>query len=364
MSSIVSTRQQKCLQQVQEILELFRETPQASNKKGISVSCVSLCVEYDNLIEVLGLEDDTTKSVDADVLKLRYMDRRELNLHAIQERITLQSDLLRSLLFVAREILVRTGTIPREQRIGLQEDKSFKNILEETISRTRILLRRLAFIHSEYLQPENKDHPILPSNFPLLDELITQQDDMDIDVIVGESITIDKEQLEKEEEELILMAETPIPNNHRQHKAEMTNEGVMNGILHGHIPASRYSESPAVAITMDDHGVLRSEKPENSSQRDKSMWFLSSDTQISFNAPFLELTHIVLGPPHFEVDSLRLNVGNKGSAWWENVSRMVQHLRPASKMQVEIFDAWPEEECQRGISRAELMMADSQPGLN
>jgi hypothetical protein len=357
-TSNVFLQQEQCLQNVHELFETSRWNDEES------LSCASLCGAHDKLLEVLQLGDEITTLVDGEIVRSRVLLKEgsmDTGIEQVRRRILLQADLLRAVMLVSHKLLSKVDALPVTSSKG---DESTDDQLKVIIRQVKVLLQVLSNKYSENLSSNVADQENLPSNlpsnFPLFEELLQQQGQTFNDV--DDSISFDKDQLEKEEDELLQMAHTPTPQE-RQGANGTALMDVENAVpstttlLHAPM-VSEDRNLTTVPVELDGRGFLRIRKPLNSTidapSSGDSIWLLTAETTIFYNTPMLRLSNVVTYcKSSFTASMISLNVGSQGRVWWERISAIVQRLKVASELQEQLQSAWTTEvfQKQRSVSK-------------
>jgi hypothetical protein len=351
-------QQEQCLQHVHKLFETSRWDDEES------MSCASLCGAHDKLIEVLQLEDEITALVDGEIVTLRVLKEGSTDIEHVRRRILFQADLLRAVMLVSQKLLSKVGALPMTYSKG---DESTDDQLKVIIRQGKVLLQVLSNKYSENLSSNAADRENLPSNFPLFEELLKQQDQTSNDVD-DNNIAFDKDQLEQEEDELLRMAHTPTPQEGRHAPAVGANGTAIMDVENAVPSTTTLLHAPMVSedrnlttlsVELDGRGFLRARQPLNSAidvpSNGDSIWLLTAETTIFYNTPMLRLSNVVTYcKSSFTASKISLNVGSQGHVWWERVSAIVQRLKVASELQEQLQSAWTTEvfQEQRFVSKA------------
>jgi hypothetical protein len=271
--------QESCLKQAIYVLAPILSTNFATpyqwrpssrhDTRGRTSTCESICLVHDNILTSIAIDDD--QSTARDLLRLRASSIQgdgpdkssaTLKVQTVEEYIILQADLLRTLLVTSHWLLPRVVR-SEEKRKKAQEnpttpkrhkkytgssgtpsgqEQAISLHLEETIERAQLLLHMLENEYHQAIVPPNvtkegnhngeqeeveeeEADDGLPTKHPILENLLERVCQDDEEQLTNRPIAIpwDMEQLAVEEQELLQMARTPIPQ-HQETAAPLSSQ--------------------------------------------------------------------------------------------------------------------------------------------
>jgi hypothetical protein len=335
----MSQFQLACLQEVayfakglqQELLEECSSTVDPT--LNFVLSTEQLSYFYDSLLEVFAIEDDRTRRIDRDILRVRI--EGSTNLEESQKRLILQADLLRAALLCSKVLL---------KRLRHGSSKLIECLLQ-TVQRADLLLEVISTRYSMYFvqHDASPNYSHLPSNFPILRQptdisinQYVQQTDMNENEI---SITFDSESLASEEAKLLDMAYTPTPYEKRGKRKRNTNddsfsekdkrktEKVLSRIMH-----FEDHHSTPVQVELDDRGIISTKEIGGTETR----WLLTADSTIVFKAPMMRVKNVLkLSINGMSVEMISLHVGSDDPQWLGTCSKITNQLRAVVHSELE-----------------------------
>ena len=307
-------KRRECLCSVMEELE------QISNRDEEFVSVSSLCKLHDRLISSLA-EYDMTKP-DAEILRLRLTKEEGFFIRA-KERVPVEADLFRA---------VKATSLLLLDKLPSNTAESIKTQLQTTIIRSNAILKVLSEIYeqvSDRLSEGIEDN--LPTKYPLLGRLISEKKSS-FECEENATISLDRSQLQMEEEMLVQMASTPIPSEFDQHQSINPTSSLVARMSIG---------QDKVQIELDEQGILRTRF---ASKHESVWWALTPESSVSYQSPVFTITSVTTNQPHFSIVTLSLEVGRDGHLWWEKASKIVQKLKASRDVYDDIKKVFPLEE--------------------
>lgn len=155
-----------------------------------------------------------------------------------------------------------------------------------------------------------------------------------------ETITIDKEALQLEEDELIYMASTPTPLEAMatQRSATHSSAEEANNPVHGRLEGPIDEVMTGVVsreVEWCNCGIIKLVKePER-------WWAITSKTTAEFlNGQTCVLDGVMANKSSLIVSTLELDLGNQANAWWERISICVQQLKDIDELVDRAHLAW------------------------
>jgi hypothetical protein len=314
---------------------------------------------HDNVIGTLSnyAADASTSRIQNYILRLRLHQTDEDAAH-IQRFIPLEADLYRSVSLTSLYLL---HTIPLISPIPDEVRKS----LEGTLKKTQLLLKILEKVTVQCYENEEGGDTLLPTNHPFLDEWILKFRPKEEDT--GVEISLDREGLQMEEDELLQMATTPTPYENNPLFARKDQISFADPIArlllvdNTATDSSAISTHASIAISLNTKGVFR---PRDTSSFDlkHSWWLITCDSTVLYESPILTiysvLTNHYTSSQKISCKAIKVNVGKDGTLWWEKISRIVQELKQIKELQDEVRTLWPDPEfkSQLKLSRAQTCL--------
>lgn len=327
--------------------------------------------------------------------RYQYNDESKSNIDTerIRQTIPLETDLYRAMLLNCLILESITNPPNQEQRSRKRQrresnnrtcDDSRKIILQRTIDQCRVLLHLLEQLSFE----ESNTDVSVYENENMWDERIREwtkdskiDEDEDEDDDSLNILSFTKEQLAAEEQQLLDMAETPIPAANRynqqqqqrrkQNKEDVTSNKSTNSDatetkqpLKGRLVSSANeasSSQSSVAIHMDKSGILRSIDDAN---KDSCWWSLTSESVVhgdnnksSTNIQIINAISIMTA----EMTTINLDVGQDGMLWIEQISSFQANTKrlgvSLAESQEEIVKLWTDDEVGTAQSKARELFA-------
>lgn len=340
------SKKQTCLLEILKGFETLHE------KENSHWNCVTtLCQWYDRLLSVLNDDgDDNKRRGDGYLLCRRMSTSRENDnddgvLHAqTLQFLQIEADLYRALIIICLCLLEK---LPAGNTTNSAMMDTTKTQLQTTIRQSNALIKILKNLHAKNY---DDDHSPLATKYPILNTLMAQKKFSYEYEEESNAILLDKDQLEMEEDELLRMASTPVPNEQPQHHASMeTNNHPMETQSSSSCLVARMSmeqedtSTTTVQVTLDDRGVLRTRQ---SAKHEGAWWVITTASTISYESPIFTITSVVTNFPKFSSTTLTLDVGRDAPIWWETIAKLTHSLKETKELQEELKELWPQEEFQ------------------
>jgi hypothetical protein len=293
----------------------------------------------------------------------------------IKNLVSLEADLYRAMWLTCLILLSITDTSNRDHRSRKRSRSDMNNgtsnatkreaILQRTISQCQLLVRLL---EENMVQPEACNDQSAPQNKDfyqsknIWDDRIlewTNDDDDDDDDSLN-ILSLTKEQLEKEEYELLAMAATPIPKDtrNRQEKQWLTNFPAHGNAVESNkhfvgrlIPNTPETSSilPSVSVELDSRGILRAT---GGIEKDQCGWSLTSQSVVDCDHNKSQSRIHINNAVSFrtgDLTAITLDVGRDGMLWQEQISRIQENtdrlgMGKLVEEQEEIQKLWPADE--------------------
>lgn len=316
-----------------------------------------VCKLHDEILQLLSKDvGETDKRFSAYILRLRLLTMAD-EAAQIHEYVTLEADLYRAASLTSLYLMKHIPTATNQPLSpGVEE------ALRSSFQRSQILLQTVGRIQSQCCSQDGAVQS--PTKHPILDGWICKLNPPRKDYNL---VSFDREALKTEEDELLQMATTPIPQENKSsiyHKL-LTNHIGSSGLtarlwLDENAAACDSSSTTPIYVFWNDRGVLRSKDAE------RAWWLVTCDSSISFHTPNLHITAVITNTPKFStIPSLTLEIGkDEGALWWEELSKMVLKLQEVKELQDELTSLWTCAEIERNLTVARTSVAAEPTVLN
>jgi hypothetical protein len=246
------------------------------------------------------------------------------------EDVALEADLYRAVIFLSVHLLSRLPPTTMSD--------SVREILGLTVQQAMLLLQIL----SRLILLCNGTTTEVRSNHPALAEWIQRRDEDLTDESSNLIVSLDAQALAMEEDELLRMANTPIPAVTGQRAFD----GDYNEIFVARVDACHAVgsvESAMVAVHLDpQRGVFR--LVNDASSMDGWWAALTGSSETQYLSPFLVITNVIIHKAissRLIVDTLEVQVGQDDCPrWWEATSAVIQQLKELQTLHKQASSLW------------------------
>ena len=265
-------------------------------------------------------------------------------------------------------VLPKTRTESSGARHGVEKNlhraTTLLHILEELYLQNVVVL-----VRKNNDGDNNPSRATLPTNYPdLLKGMERLKNDEEKDLLSSQLAesnnnlleSIDRQQLIADEQELLRMANAPIPTpDPSSHKLTTNKRKRMQSQLpQGFLKLD--NDSTIRRVEMNELGIIRACCQQASSDGSNSScssqwWAITSTSSITFDASSnitISSCCCAKGSSNLKTTTLTLDVGEDGNVWWEYVSKIVNQLKELRDIQDDIIKHWPEEDYLQARSRA------------
>ena len=282
------------------------------------------------------------------------------------EMFATEADMYRAVLFLSRQLLSRWLSSSSSSSKSLSSPVS--ESLHRTIQQSELLLQILAVLYSLWCGTSTNMLEQLPTQYPALVECLECLDppagENDNHILIS-SLLMDPHALAAEEEELLRMANAPIPSEHPQRKGCISDENhpakrrYVGSIDSSRIGLGVVADNHAVVtatvlhVELDPHrGVLRLIGDNVSSSTTVGWWAaLTASSEIQGLSPSFVMTNLVIrdgneatimSPRLKLVDSLEVQLlePKDSPQWGDATTAVIQQLKQLRTLHQQVHSLW------------------------
>jgi hypothetical protein len=334
-----------------------------ASPSSLKTSVSELCQIHDELVEDLQREERSATSqtgFPVDIVRFRiYSLYSEQSMGLDPEQVAAKADMYRAALGISMYLL---QTITGTTFSGMD---SIKEHLQHTIRQCTLLLKILVTVYSLSCG-KSPDLTALPSHSPILERWIDEMEQQTSSwgEETSNMISFDRQQLAQEEDQLLLMANTPTPlesgnSNHLnydsiQEDTNIPSTGLVARMSSKYLKREAIDQPTSVQIRMDHRGLIR--------LRDmaENHWWaaLTPSSSTNYKSPTFTITSVAIpiedssAKNRFSLSTITLEVGRDGRQWWEATSTVIQQLKDLQSLQEEVEILWPYDQVEIQTSAA------------
>ena len=326
------------VKKVAEIAERFFE----GKTQDDPVPLPELCRLLDSLTAEIVQDDGDGGLPQKDITTIRVLSSTENGEGLGPASFALETDRYRAILGLSLHLMLR---------MSKSEPKLAPTIayLRRTIRRSKLILKILSAVYSISFFPSADVS--LPSNLTVLPEWVEHQkqnlveQEIEWDDQSSNSISLDREDLATEEDQLLHMAATPIPAESNWDRGELAldSQVLVARMSSSYLYGQNHQQS-SVQIMMDCRGIIRLR--DSSSNLD---WWaaLTAASATYYKSPNFTITSVLISGDKstsrndLALSTISLQVGRDGHKWWEATSVLIEKLKELQVFLDAISANWP-----------------------